>query len=151
MDCRYQLEHGFLPSVLYSENGEHLIRSILSRRGLFFVDVLSFLGRNDGYQCPYKESDFQFKPVLVGRDGDPNQFAVLEIDMPKPKFSPQCHRVYICHDARFSKFQYFTLEMGFDGGKVLCGWNADGVHLNYGSADDSEEELFHRIAGIWSR
>lgn len=150
MDYRYQLEHRFIPEALYSEDCERLITSLLTKRGEFLIDVLNFLGRDTNYQCPYKESDFQFKPILVGRDGDPNQFAVLEIDMPEPDVSPLCHRLFICHDASFQRLMYLTYEKGLEGNKILCGWNADGAHLNYGAFTGSEEELFYRIIGIYT-
>ena len=151
MDYRYRLEHEFLPTILFSDKGENLICSILSRRGAFMIDILNLMGRSENDQCPYKETDYQLKPVLVGSGDDPNQFAVLEIDMPEPEFSPQCYKVFICHDAQFRKLGYFTLEMGLQGEQVLCGWNADGLHLNYGPAGDSAEALFYKIVSIYSR
>ena len=150
MDYRYRLEHSFLPTILFSDKGEQLIDSIMRRRGAFFIGVLNIMGRSAGYQCPYRKSDFRLRSVPVGRDEAPDRFTVLEIDMPEPEFTPQCYKLFICYDARFSKLQYFTLEKGLQGEKVLCGWDADGVHLNYGFPSDSEEELFRRIVSIYS-
>lgn len=149
MNYLYYLEHRFIPESLYSENGERLISSLLKGRGAFLIDVLNFLGRESDYQCPYKENDFQIKPILIGKDGDPNQFAIIEIDMPEPDVSPLCYRVYICHDYNFSNLLYLTYEKGLNGDDMLCGWDSDGSHINYGPVGDDEEELFYRIVNIY--
>jgi hypothetical protein len=76
--------------------------------------------------------------VTVRRDGG---LPVCVITMPPPQKAPDCYLIGIVslHDGGV---EYFTLERATKSGTMLCGWDAKGVHLNYGGGPSPDVDAF---------
>ena len=149
---RYYLEQQLIPEILYSEECSRFIMVLLQDRGKFFVNVLNTIGKESGYQCPYKPEQFVFKPQILSGEDKSQDIAFLFIDMPEPERVPLCSRIIICHDAAISNPRYYTVEKSVgDSQFMLCGVDEEGAHLNFGSCPESEEELFYRVHGLYTK
>ena len=138
-----------LPQELCSEEGKEIFPGIVQSRGAFFVNLFNLIGEKEGIACPYDESDYVFKPALInGNETNPG-FAILKIELPKPERAPLCVAIFICHQDNFENIRYYTLELDEMGDYSLCEWDCD-RHLNYGSAPESEKELFYKIYTIYT-
>ena len=82
---RYYLEQRLIPEILYSEECSRFIMVLLQDRGKFFVNVLNTIGKESGYQCPYKPEQFVFKPQILSGEDKSQDIAFLFIDMPEPE------------------------------------------------------------------
>ena len=74
---RYYLEQRLIPEILYSEECSRFIMVLLQDRGKFFVNVLNTIGKESGYQCPYKPEQFVFKPQILS--GEIRQLLLLTL------------------------------------------------------------------------
>jgi hypothetical protein len=63
------------------------------------------------------------------------------IVMPPPRIASECFLIAICRRSDGSP-AYFTLERSVFSPTVLCGWSADGIHLNYGSNPEPTIDAF---------
>jgi hypothetical protein len=63
------------------------------------------------------------------------------VTMPPPRIASECFFVAICRRSDGSP-AYFTLERSVFSPTVLCGWSADGIHLNYGSNPEPTIDAF---------
>jgi hypothetical protein len=63
------------------------------------------------------------------------------VTMPPPRIASECFFIAICRRSDGSP-AYFTLERSVFSPTVLCGWSADGIHLNYGSNPEPNIEAF---------
>jgi hypothetical protein len=63
------------------------------------------------------------------------------VTMPPPRIASECYFIAICRRSDGSP-AYFTLERSVFSPTVLCGWSADGVHLNYGSNPEPTIQAF---------
>ena len=148
--ARYYFEHTLLPELLYSEKGRAMVVAILKEKQKLLVDLMNDLIKGQGFICPYTEKDYAILPQLVSAHGNLPEIAVLEIRMPKPEGTPLCSRVFICHDKNFENIRYYTVELSFDNSYVLCGWDKGQIHLNHGSAPETEKELFYKVYKLYS-
>jgi hypothetical protein len=67
------------------------------------------------------------------------------VEMPTPRRTGECFFLAIVRNDD-GAIDYLTLERADDDGAMLCGWNADGVHVNYG--DRSRRDLDGFIAEV---
>src|SRR6476660_4269749 len=76
--------------------------------------------------------------VTVRRADD---LPIYVISMPAPQNATDCYFVGIVslHDGGV---EYFTLERSIMDGTMICGWSADGAHLNYGSGPNPDVDAF---------
>ena len=144
MEIRYALEQRLIPQMLFSENGGNMITSILREKGNFFTTCLGFIAEEEGVESKYKDTDFKIHPVPLFDDDRNLIYAVIIVDMPKPKHIPLCSRLFICHDGKFERVHYFMVEKSF-GSDMLCGRDADDCHLNYGPAPKEIKEQFQKV------
>ncbi len=149
-DERYVLEQMFLPQSLYGEGCQQTMLALLQGKGEFLVYMLNAIGQQTGSKCPYTADQFVFKPLIISDHGDIPEFAMLIIDMPEPEIMPLSSRLIICHDKELSKIKYFTVEKTLGGAYMLCGVSEDSVHVNYGDAPESEEDLFKRVYELYT-
>ena len=147
--ARYDLEHKLLPQFLFSDTGPELISTLLKERGKFFVDALTIIGKEYGVSCPYKEDEYVFKPQIIVAHENVPEIVFLSIDMPTPEFATLCARIYICFDSSLSNIRYYTVEKSFPDFQMLCGWDEDSIHANYGRAPESDEDLFSKIYELY--
>lgn len=125
-DIRYYFEHRLLPSELY-ENTEQLT-GFLRKNGIYALWA-NFTGSN-GFAVVYPEDAFGMAE-FPQEDGT----NVMMISLPKPEDSPLCSRVYLFWNPETGKTGYYTVELDSFFGEAwyLCGWSADGNHLDYGT------------------
>lgn len=147
MKIRYILEQELLPQMLFSENGSNMINTILREKGSFFTTCLRFLAEEEKTKAEYKGTDFAIQPVPLFDDDKNLVFAVIIVDMPKPKQASLCSRLFICHDGQFKNVFYYMVEKSF-GSPMLCGRDKDGNHLNYGPAPKDIKEQFQRVVQL---
>ena len=67
------------------------------------------------------------------------------IEMPTPRSAGECFFLAIVRNGD-GAIDYLTLERTDDDGVMLCGWNAEGDHINYG--DRSSRDLDSFIAEV---
>ena len=148
---RYHLEHRLLPKLLYSEEkGTRNLMKLIEEKGAFFIEKLNMLGRDKDYECPYSESDFVFDQWLVPVKDKDAAFMALQIQMPEPERAPLCYKIIICFDLHFSHIWYFTVEKSTKVPAMICSWIPEGIHLNHGSAPESDVELRETVYEIYS-
>lgn len=113
MDPRYDLEHGVLPGLLFTQ-GEEMITLALARGVRFFTESYRayFAGQKTPY--PYEDAAFSLSPVKIRGGG------VLQLFLPEPRELGHCGRVYLCFDGAFARFAYYYEEYGADGAFYLC-------------------------------
>ena len=133
---RYYLEQRLIPEILYSEECSRFIMVLLQDRGKFFVNVLNTIGKESGYQCPYKPEQFVFKPQILSGEDKSQDIAFLFIDMPEPERVPLCSRIIICHDAAISNPRYYTVEKLLD------------LRPNYGGGNEDNRDLLQKVLGM---
>ena len=145
----YALEHRFLPDMLFGEDRIATFAALLTGKGSFLRDMLDAIGKGQGYVCPYAPEDFQILPQLFrAEDGRPTM-GVLEIVFPEPPMAPLCERVFICHDERMEKLRYYTVEKSIFR-PMLCRWDEDGQHSNYGDAPADAEAQLGRVLELYA-
>jgi len=77
--------------------------------------------------------------VLPARFGADSGFVV---GMPPPQNAPDCYLFAIVRDNSGS-IAYYTLERSIsEGSTMLCGWNAEGAHLNFGPGPKPDLDAF---------
>ncbi len=146
-EIRYALEQRLIPQMLFSEKGANMVNTILREKGSFFTTCLRYLAEEKGVECKYAGTDFTIHPIPFFDDNRNLVYAVIIVDMPKPKHIPLCSRLFICHDGKFERVHYFTVEKSF-GADMLCGRDADDTHFNYGSAPKDIKEQFQAVVRL---
>lgn len=125
-DVRYYFEHRLLPEELY-ENRDQLV-AFLRSSGVHAL--WASLTGSIGFETVYPEDAFGIAE-FPQEDGT----NVIMLSLPAPEDSPLCSRVYLCWNPETGKAGYYTVELDNLFGETwfLCGWNAEGIHENYGT------------------
>ena len=148
---RYETEHKMLPYFFYSENASNFIDNLLAYRGEYLEWLVDRnLSGREGYE-PYftaEEIDVALQEIALSEGGDV-AFTVVRVKMPEPAGCPECGYVFLCYDPGFGNRMYFTLEQSIMTPWMLCGWDADDNHVNYGVADDEPESLMNAVIGLY--
>jgi hypothetical protein len=109
------------------ELSQKLIRAILSEVAENYgLDEQQFRVLAGGFKIAVRQCGS--RPVYV-------------ISMPPTRKAAECHMVAIVL-LDDGGIEYFTLERSFKDSTVLCGWNAQGTHLNYGAGPKPEVGAF---------
>lgn len=148
---RYEAEHQMLPYFFYSENGQGFIDNVLTYQGEYLEWLVERnLSTREGY-APYFEADEIEVAVqeCALSEGDDVAFTVVRVKMPEPTGCPECGYVFLCYDPDFGNRMYFTLEQSIMTPWMLCGWNADGIHQNFGVADAEPDSLMNAVIGLF--
>ncbi|MBR5095001.1 MAG: hypothetical protein IK095_07905 [Oscillospiraceae bacterium] len=145
----YAVEHQFLPQALFDEDADKMIVSILRGKGGFFPFLLELMGREQGYVCPYAPEEFKVEPQIFRSEPGGPGVAMVEITFPEPVSPPLCRRAFICHDEDMGQVRYFTVEKSLFGPDMLCSWDAERTHHNYGSAPETEREQIARVLELY--
>lgn len=130
---RYYFEHNALPRYFYEDPANTM--DVLAEVGAF--TLFASLGDENGIAYDYTEADFG-QNLYAAADGT----RVLQLDLPRPEVSPQCFRLYMFYNPDTQAAAYYTIEYENLLGEsaMLCGWDADGTHRNYGGADVPPEK-----------
>lgn len=140
---RYHFEHNAMPRYFFDDPANMI--DTLERVGAFAL--FSALGDENGVAYPYTAEDFAERSYVNG-DG----VRLLQLVMPRPEQPPQCFRIYMIYDPATQAAAYYTVEYEnlLDETALLCAWEADGTHDDYGAiqmpaekgADGYEDSLF---------
>lgn len=135
---RYILEHKVIPNLLYSE-GFGFMAAIVSKNNVLnkiFKDIMN----EEGVENPYGDKPITVDPFKI------DNILVARINFPEPEEMPLCYRSYVFFNAETENAAYYSIEKGQNDGEIfLCGWNKEGVHLNYGGCPDDEHEEIVQI------
>ena len=108
----------------------------------FILAAMSLIGRE------YKLSVEQVMALARSIKVSPRRFEGDEgyvIEMPAPQKERECFFLAIVRKGD-GGIDYFTLERAVGDGVMLCGWDAEGRHLNYG--DRPQLDLDRFVAAI---
>ena len=126
----YQIQHVILPSILFDK--PIVMVNELSEK--FLLDIYTQMYVNNKVDISYDINSFTLNRIMI----DKNHFLCC-CELPKPKYTPLCYRIYFLFDKYLQKLAYYTIEKGpFGNGGFLCGWDNKGNHLNYKRIEDLE-------------
>ena len=113
---------------------------VLSEKDTALFEILSELLSRGGVENTFRAGEFKTEPVEVSDDA-----MALRIKYPKPADAPLCFGAICFFNKDFDKLAFYTVEKGEDlegGFPVLCSWDKDGSHSNYGKVSpDPDEQL----------
>lgn len=145
---RYIVEHRAIPEIFYREKAG-LLNAILDKQGQFFSQLFDLVSQTaeDEEAMSYSEEDFNIEPRGF-RCEDMNVYVII-VDMPKPQCSPLCRTLYFCYEETTETVKYYTSEKSIETPYMLCGWNDDQTHVNYGRAELDREKEFMQTARLF--
>lgn len=149
----YTLEHRALPAVLFAQT-QDTIGTILQSQGACFTAWMQSIQADMGEEnpVPYQETEFTIQPFAVSsKQGGEPDIGIIQVNLPQAEGCTLCPRIYICHDTELLRPKYYTIENDATGFHVMCGWDKDNNHFNYGPAGDSEKDEFYKILGMYMR
>ena len=94
----------------------------------FLLAAMALIGRHFKLSVEQVMALARSIAVAPCRFGDDQGYV---IEMPPPRKVAECFFLAIVRK-RDGAIGYFTLERTQDNGVMLCGWDAEGTHLNYG-------------------
>ena len=134
----YHFQHRLLPMWFYDSPKEFV--GVLSEKDTALFEILSELLARGEVENTFRAGEFKAEPVEVSDDA-----MALRIKYPKPKDAPLCFGAICFFNKDFDKLAFYTIEKGEDlegGFPVLCSWDEDGSHSNYGKVSpDPDEQL----------
>ncbi len=137
-DKRYLVEHVILPKDFYEHSLDYIC-IMINGNGRYVFDVLSDLIQNEGGKMPYAPEDFAVRIIKADDKQNSNTY-ILAVTFPEPQKEPLCYSAVGIFDmnekdkSSFQKGMYFTVEQGAgdEPAPMLCSWNSDGTHSDYG-------------------
>ena len=153
MNPLYFLEHQFLPSIIYpGPEGPAISPFLLGNAfGSFCISVLNDLkDAGEGEVPDYTEQDFTAEGLEIRNEhtGVP-QCYVLRMHFPFHEgwdTNTLCPRAYLVHGLQGEDPKYYTVEYDAAAmGYMLCSWNAEGMHVNYGDVEAEENAELSKI------
>ena len=141
---RYSFEHRMLPQMFYRDPSS-LIELLTEDIGLYVAWRLHC--KNFGIEIP-GGNPRQFKVEQVRVDDSTSAF-ILTMPPPEKIAHNQCRYIFLMFDKTLKKLAYYTLEEDIDA-DFICGWDANGNHLNYG-IHDGKNELFPIIVELFTK
>lgn len=142
---RYLFEHRLLPGWIYGSTGDFLGK--LLQDGDYLYKRFDLLCRQYKVENPYSAGQF-----IVENSVEDEEITVLKMTFPVPEKMPLCYRVYLFSDRTLENVSYYCIEKtGIEGENdaVLCEWNRDGAHINYGKLNVEKEEDFDRCFSLY--
>lgn len=148
---RFYMEQEYIPAMLFGdkEKRKALLSGLQNKANGFLAYLYNAIYKQNGWQCPYRDDQFNVKFCLAAVEGCAPAFGVLTIDMPEPEGMMLASRVFICADASMDNPCYFLVEKSVGSSCALCRKDGDGTHFNYGPAPESEEEQFQKVCDIY--
>lgn len=129
---RYHFEHSALPRYFFDDPANML--DVLNRVGAY--TLFASLGDENGVEYDYTAEDFPQR-LYTAADGT----QLMQLDLPRPEVSPQCYRIYMLYnpDTGFAAFYTIEYENLLGETALLCSWDAEGNHADYGAVDVPEK------------
>lgn len=151
IETRYYVEHRMIPYSLFGA-ARRFIPLLMEQQGQLLIEMYHGMNQDDqNYQCPYQPDEFSVQAYNMFAYDDAMNYCIYKIDMPKPDVSPLCFRVYIGLSIEQRKVAYYTVERDPDGLSIICGWDNNGGHLNYGLSPKTEEEELIQINSYFTQ
>ena len=153
MNPLYFLEHQFLPSIIYpGPEGPAISPFLLGNAfGSFCISVLNDLkDAGEGEVPDYTEQDFTAEGLEIRNEhtGVP-QCYVLRMHFPFHEgwdTNTLCPRAYLVHGLQGEDPKYYTVEYDAAAmGYMLCSWDGEGTHENYGEVDGDENAELAKV------
>ena len=144
-EITYLFEHQLLPSWFFQQK-EQFIGMILQHKDFLFR-VIDDIFVRENIDNPYREDEFD-----VGMLEITDEVFMVEIKFPKPNDTTLCYNAYMFFDKEFEKTNYFCIEYSAnikEGSAFICGWTAEGDHLNYGTCELEENACILKCADIF--
>lgn len=147
MNPLYFLEHQFFPAVVYPDpEGKQISPFLLGNAfGTLCASVLADLPETgDENERFCQEEDFTAEGLEIRNEhtGHP-QFYVLRMHFPFEagwNFNTLCPRAYLVHGLQGENPRYYTVEYDANTmGYMLCSWDEEGNHTNFGPVDLGED------------
>lgn len=131
-DVRYYYEHKLLPQLFYEIPEDVLV---YMQDGKAF-DLWKSLTEDVNFPLTFTADQFILRDYPQEDGG-----TLLQLELPKPEDTALCFRVYFYRNA-LGVNNYFTVEYDnyFGEAAYLCGWTAEGNHLNFGTTDILEPD-----------
>ena len=137
MTLNYYIQHKlFKHMILKTLPVEDIKNAINNDDSEFFTGLLNTTLDYFGDQAPEERKGSKYETTFV-TIGD-LKLARCKFTGDLPARSTECSSILI---AATDKAYYFTIEHFLLGGYMICRWNDD-AHLNYGSVDNDEPELY---------
>jgi len=141
---RYTLEHETVPRWFYN-SPVAFINAAADKEGKFFSDLYILFGPVS--DKVYTEKDFEVIPKKV-ISGDLNMYIIIA-EMPEPTAATLCRRMYFCYEEKTKAAKYYASEFTLDGGFMVCSWNDDMVHENFGKSPSDDPKEFRFVAELF--
>jgi hypothetical protein len=114
----------------------------------FVLAAMALIGRHFKLSVEQVMALARSITVVPCRFGDDGGYV---FEMPAPRKTAECFFLAIVRN-RDGGIGYYTLERSPNGGAMLCAWNAEGAHLNYGERGALDRDGFvAEIAALRSR
>lgn len=141
-DARYVYEHRILRDIFFADP-EGTFEELAEGGASGIYEDFSERCRRRGITAAAEKSDYRmYRKTVNGKE-------ILRIVMPKPKRSPQCFEINLVLDKEKGTAHYFTVERGNTAkDRVLCSWDENEKHYNYGSCTAGVGETMKKIAEI---
>lgn len=142
----YSLEHRLLPQWFYKDQ-RAFVDAIVSDPTMIYR-IVSDLLKQENEENPYTEDAFSSMRYKLTDD-----VLALKVSFPKPEMEPLCYCAYLIFDKSCNKLMYFTIEKTSepDVDAVVCSWNKDSQHMNFGSCSFEEYGDLRKCADIYLR
>ena len=140
----YSFEHDLLPKWFFETKKEFL--GVICTQPQALHSILTELFARNGKENPYGPESFKVEPEQVRED-----IVMVKISFPKPPAAPLCISTIVIFDKTFEKVSYFCIEKGDDatgGFPVVCSWEADGRHINYGPESHDPDDCALKCVNI---
>jgi len=153
LEIRYIVERNTMPNMLYPkdeiEKTKKILQLIENGREKMMWIIYSGEYELSHKKCPYTESQFNVNIEIMSPIGIP-KYTMIIADLPKPEAIASCSKMIICYCENYEYIRYYVVEKAFDGNKfILCGWDEQHNHLNYGNAPDNDNDLKKAVNDIY--
>ncbi len=127
-EARWNLEYIILPECLFSEQASEIVWGMLNTHEQGFINLYNNLNADDpNYVCPYKVSDFHMDAMLWGE-----RAGVIRVTMPPAENPGEYVRIYIGHDDKFQRIQFYSVMIDENGDRCFMTWLDDSHFRNHG-------------------
>ena len=148
--ARYHFEHRTLPGFFYTDPASMLT----ALRDVDMYTLWDAFANENGVSYPYQPEDYKMH-WYEAADGA----TLLQVELPQPDGNTLCYRIYFVCNESAGVAGYYTVEYDTFSPDVafMCGWTADGTHMNYGGmevldpqGDDFEGRIFSEAQQVAS-
>ena len=142
-EARYILEHNLFPQWFFSDR-LNFAGAVVQKENNVPYDVMKNICKNEGVECKYKPEQYKVEFFKL----DNNSF-LIKLSFPEPENTPLCYRAYMLFNEEFTQASYFTAERSFDEKVVLCAWDKDKSHINYGLFNGNEKQEMLKVIELY--